>query len=126
MTIHQRLSGDVTILDIEGEITTEQRGEMLREAIRGLLDREHKRILLNLELVRFIDSSGLGDLIALKKAALVGGADLKLLRPQKKVYSVLAETSLSKVFECFDDEGAAIASFGARVRSSRSDGTEAN
>jgi len=126
MTIHQRLSGDVTILDIEGEITTEQRGEMLREAVRGLLDLERKRILLNLELVRFIDSSGLGDLIALKKAALVGGADLKLLRPQKKVYSVLAETSLSKVFECFDDEGAAIASFGARVRSSRSDGTEAS
>ena len=115
MTVAQRLSGDVAILDIDGEITMEHRGERLQEAVRELLDTGHRRILLNLEQVRYIDSSGLGELLALKKAVLVAGADLKLLHPQKKIYSVLADTSLSKVFECFDEEEAALASFGARI-----------
>ena len=113
MTIVERVSSDVTILDIDGGITLGPGAEDLHAAVEKLLQDGRKSILLNLDRVPVIDSAGLGRILALKKAALMAQAKVKLLRPHGKVYAVLAETSLAKVFECFDAEAPAIESFHA-------------
>ena len=56
---------------------------------------------------------------AAKKAALVAGAQLKMLRPKQRVYGLIAETGLGRVFDCFNDEQTAVRSFGAGARAPR-------
>ena len=103
--------GQVTILDVPQRLTAGHEAERLQSDLEALLAKGQKSILINLNQVSFLDSSGLGVLLTLKKAALVANAKLKLLRPQKKVCSLIAETGLQKVFECFDDEKTAVRSF---------------
>ncbi len=111
MTIVTRMSGDVAILDIEGALTGGEAGTRLREEVVKILDAGHSRILLNLLHVHYMDSEGLGELLASKKAVLVAGAQLKLVRLQKKVYGVLVEANIAKLFDCLEDEGMALESF---------------
>jgi len=83
----------------------------LGEAIRQLHGRGHSRILLNLEQVGFIDSAGLGELIACKKRTIERGGDIKLLKPRGQVKQVLVATLLTEVFDIFDDEDRALRAF---------------
>jgi anti-sigma B factor antagonist len=64
LTIDQRLSGDVVVLRAQGRITLGEETNSLREAIRGLIETGHRKILLNLQGVRYIDSAGLGTLVS--------------------------------------------------------------
>jgi anti-sigma B factor antagonist len=111
VTTKVRNVGQVTILDASQRLTPGLEAQRLQSDLERLLAAGHKRILIDLHLVTYIDSSGLGKLLALKKAALVANAELKLLRPQNKIYSLIAESGLKKVFECFDNEKDAIRSF---------------
>ena len=83
----------------------------LSESIRSLHDRGYSKIVLNLEKVRFIDSAGLGELIACKKRTVERGGDIKLLRPVGQVKDVLVGTLLTEVFEIYDDEDGAVNAF---------------
>jgi len=103
--------GKVTILDVFERLTHVKEGERLDLDLERILAAGNQRILINLHHVAFIDSAGLGELLALKKAALLAGAEVKLLRPREHVDSLIAEAGLQKVFECYDDEEAAIRSF---------------
>jgi anti-sigma B factor antagonist len=83
----------------------------LRDAIRGLISKGQKNILLNLAEVNYIDSSGLGELVSAFTTAKNQQADVKLLNLTKKVHDLLQLTKLYTVFDIKDDEAGAIASF---------------
>jgi anti-sigma B factor antagonist len=83
----------------------------LRDAIRDLIGKGQKSILLNLSEVNYIDSSGLGELVSAYTTARNQGAALKLLGLTKKVNDLLQLTKLYTVFDIYDDEASAIASY---------------
>ncbi|MGP8174338.1 MAG: STAS domain-containing protein [Terracidiphilus sp.] len=111
MTIASRQVGGVAVLDLSGKITLGEGSVQIRDAIRGLIGKGQKSILLNLGNVNYIDSSGLGELVSAYTTAKNQGAALKLLKLTKKVHDLLQLTKLYTVFDIFDDEAVAIASF---------------
>jgi anti-sigma B factor antagonist len=106
-----RKSGEVSIIDLEGRLVAGD--QALRAAIDDLLADGKRKILVNMVGVAAIDSSGVGDLVGSKKLVEKSGAKLKLLIGQGKVRHVLDAMLLLPVFETFDDETAAVASFPA-------------
>ncbi len=113
MKITTRREEGVTIVDLDGNLIIGAEAVQLRETIKGLLDRMGHKILLNLQKVRLIDSSGIGELMRVKTAADAQGATIKLLHVEDKVRNTLEMTGLIGVFETFNDEIDAIASFRA-------------
>ncbi len=111
LTIASREVDGVTVLDLSGRITLGEGSVQLRDAIRDLISKGQKNILLNLGDVNYIDSSGLGELVSAYTTARNQGAALKLLKLTKKVHDLLQLTKLYTVFEISDDEASAIASF---------------
>lgn len=111
MKITTRERGGVTILDLDGQLAIGDGDIALRRAVLDLLDAGESMILLNLHGVRSMDSSGLGELVASKTAAAARGAQIKLLHVEDKVRRVVVMTRLIGIFESFDDELTAIASF---------------
>jgi anti-sigma B factor antagonist len=83
----------------------------LRDAVRELLAKGQKHILLNLAEVNYIDSSGIGELVSAFTTVRNQGGELKLLKLTKKVHDLLQITKLYTVFDIKDDEAEAIASF---------------
>ncbi len=111
LTIATRQLDGVTILDLSGRITLGEGSVQLRDAIRDLISKGVKQILLGLGDVNYIDSSGLGELVSAFTTAKNQNADVKLLNLTKKVKDVLQVTKLYTVFDIYDDEASAIASF---------------
>ena len=111
VTIEYRLSGDVTILDVAGKITLGDGSVVLREKVKELVAGGNKKVLLNLGNVTYIDSSGIGELVAAFTSVSNSGGALKLLHLTKRVQDLLQITKLYTVFEVHDDEAKAIASF---------------
>ena len=111
LTIASREVDGVIILDPNGRITLGEGSVQLRDAIRGLISKGQKNILLNLAEVNYIDSSGLGELVSAFTTAKNQQAEVKLLKLSKKVHDLLQLTKLYTVFDIKDDEAAAIASF---------------
>ena len=111
LTIAAREVDGVTVLDLSGRITLGEGSVQIRDAIRDLISKGQKSILLNLGDVNYIDSSGLGELVSAFTTAKNQGADLKLLHLTKKVHDLLQLTKLYTVFDVKDDEASAIASF---------------
>ena len=111
LNINERQAGDVTVLDLSGKITIGEGSVALRTAIRRLLEEGKKRILLNLAGVSYIDSSGIGELVSSFTAVKKEGGTLKLLNLTQKIQDLLAITKLLTVFDTFDDEPSALASF---------------
>jgi anti-sigma B factor antagonist len=112
MHVEVRQTKDVVILDLKGRLTAGLGDQILREAIDELLAEGRRRILLNLSEVAFLDSAGVGELVAGLKTARRFGAELKLLNVGDRVYSTLDMARLLPTFETYDDEAAAIRSFG--------------
>ena len=111
LAIASREVDGVTVLDLSGRITLGEGSVQLRDAIRDLIAKGQKRILLDLGEVNYIDSSGLGELVSAYTTAKNQGAALKLLKLTKKVHDLLQLTKLYTVFDIYDDEASAIASF---------------
>ncbi len=111
LSISTRELDGVTILDLSGRITLGEGSVQLRDAIRDLISKGVKNILLNLGDVNYIDSSGLGELVSAFTTAKNQNADVKLLNLTKKVKDVLQVTKLYTVFDIYDDEASAIGSF---------------
>lgn len=111
LNMTERQAGDVTILDLSGKITIGEGSVQLREAVRKLLDDGKKKILLNLGDVAYVDSSGIGELVSSYTTTNNNGGQLKLLNLTKKIQDLLMITKLLTVFETFDNEEAALASF---------------
>ncbi len=111
LTIATREVDGVIVLDLSGRITLGEGSVQLRDAIRGLISKGSKNILLNMGDVNYIDSSGLGELVSAFTTAKNQQADVKLLNLTKKVHDLLQLTKLYTVFDIKDDEASAIASF---------------
>ncbi len=106
-----RRSGAVSIIDLAGRITHAAGSGAIREAIKTELQDDRKNILLNLNAVDFIDSSGLGEMAsAFITVARLGGS-MKLLNTRPRANSLLQVTGLYNVFVTFSEEHAALASF---------------
>ena len=106
-----RQRGNVTVIDLSGQIKLGEGTSVLRDTVRGLLGKGQKKILLNLGDVNYIDSIGVGELISALTSVRNQGGELKLLRLTKKVRDVLQITKLYTVFHVLDDEAEAIAAF---------------
>ena len=111
MKLTTRQVDGVTILDLSGRITLGEGSVQLRDAIRDLLAKGQKLILLNLADVNYIDSSGIGELVSAYTTVRNQGGELKLLNLTKKVHDLLQITKLYTVFDVKDDEASAVASF---------------
>ncbi len=101
----------VSIMDLSGRVTLGEGSVTLRDAVRDILGKGSKKILLNLGEVDYIDSSGLGELVSAYTAVKNQGGEMKLLNLTKKVKDLLQITKLYTVFDVMDDEAAAVASF---------------
>ncbi len=111
MKINSREKDGAVILDMTGRLVLGEDTLLLREQVRALISKGHKKILLNLQAVPYIDSSGLGELVSAFTAVRREGGDLKLLNLGPKVHGLLQITKLYTVFEVYQDEKVAICSF---------------
>jgi len=111
VNIETRHSGDVLILDLDGKLNIES-GSAAHDAILAALDGGEKKILLDMEGVTSLDSSGVGDLMASYASAAKREATIKMLKLAPRVGDVLRITKLIGYFEIFEDENEALRSFG--------------
>jgi anti-sigma B factor antagonist len=111
MHIEVRQAKDVMILDLKGRLTAGLGDQILRDAVDELLAEGRRRILLNLSEVSFLDSAGVGELVAGLKTARRFEAELKLLNVGERVYSTLDMARLLPTFEIYNDEAEAVRSY---------------
>ena len=111
MDLSLRANGKVTILDLQGNLTIGAAEETLRQRVEELVTDNQKYLLINLENVPMIDSSGIGSLVKSFTHAKNKGGKLKLLKPSRLAQQLLSITGLLSVFETFDDEATAVTSF---------------
>ena len=111
LDVKERQAGDVTILDMSGAVRIGQGSVALRDSVRTLVEGGKKRILLNLGGVNYIDSSGIGELIANYTTVSREGGQLKLLNLTDKIQNLLVITKLLTVFDAYDNEAEALNSF---------------
>jgi anti-sigma B factor antagonist len=111
MNIEVRTIGDVKVLDGSGKITLGEGTMALRNRVRDIVQGGDKKIILNLANVTYIDSSGVGELVTAYTTVTNLGGKLKLLNLTKRSRELLSITKLLTVFDVYDNEQAAIASF---------------
>ena len=105
MKLEERVSGDVTVITIIGEITLSAGGDVqLKDKIQSLLQQNRKKILLDMGHVSYVDSAGLGQLVQASVTASKNGGQLKLLNLTKKLNDLLVVTKLSTVFDIVEKE----------------------
>jgi len=113
--INERRIEDVTVLDLKGRIRLTDRTRGLHKSIRSLVEKGKTRILLNLSQVTHIDASGLDELVASCVTAGNQGGEIKLLHPTEQMREVIKTANLSALFDIYNNEYDAIASFNRRV-----------
>ena len=110
--ITDRKKGQVTIIDIVGNLTIGVGDVALREKVNELLDAGRRLFIFNMKDVPFMDSAGLGESVACKKRICERGGAVKLVTPRgTKPLEIFVVAGLEKAFEIFDDEEEALASF---------------
>ncbi len=107
--VHQK--GGVTVLAPKGKVTIGQGDVALRQAVHEALEAGGRNLLMDLGGVSTMDSSGIGELVSAYTTVTNRGGKLKLLNMPSKVADILQITQLITVFEVFDNEAEAIASF---------------
>lgn len=109
--IEERIIGQVTILDIVGRLTIDHAAERLKDKINSLVSQQQTHVVLNLKNVPYIDSGGLGQLVASYGSVMKAGGRLKLLNINSRNHDLLSITRLVTLFETFDSEAEAVQSF---------------
>jgi len=103
--------GGVIVIDMDGRITLGEGSNLLRDLISEKLNSGHKKIIMNLAGINYIDSTGLGELVSGYRQVKSRSGELKLLNLNKKVSDLLQITKLYTVFDIHNDEAQAVASF---------------
>jgi anti-sigma B factor antagonist len=111
MQIQERAVGDVMVLDLKGKITLGEGDELLKDKVNSLVNQGHRKIVLNLAEVPYIDSAGLGEIVRTYTTVSRQGGSLKLLNLTKRITDLLSITKLLTVFETFESENEAVRSF---------------
>ncbi len=101
----------VSVMALDGRIVLGEESNALREKLKNLIAEGKKKIVLNMDNIKYIDSSGLGTLVAAHCSAKGQGTSLRLCHLGSKFQEVLQITKLLTVFEVCDTEAAAVASF---------------
>ena len=101
----------VTVAALDGRIVLGEESNALREKIKSLVADGKKKIVLNMDNITFIDSAGLGTLVAAHHSAKAQGAGLKLCHLGTKFQEVLQITKLMTIFDVYNTEAEAVASF---------------
>jgi anti-sigma B factor antagonist len=113
MRISERTNGGVTILDLNGKLTIDDGAQLLKDKSESLVFQGRKQVIVNLGEVPYIDSGGLGQLVACYTTLTKAGGRLTLLNLNKRNHDLLSITKLVAVFETYDTEQDAIASYAA-------------
>ena len=113
LEIAERQVGGVTVLDLVGKLTIDQDAQRLKDKINSLIQQQRTSVVLNLADVTYIDSGGLGQLVASFGSLSKTTGGLKLLHVNKRNHDLLSITRLVTVFDSFDSEAEAVASFTA-------------
>jgi anti-sigma B factor antagonist len=112
MQIGERMAGDVAIVEITGDITLNKGGDiMIKDKVQSLLQQGNRKLLLDLGNVSYVDSAGLGQLVQVFATTSHLGGALKLLNVNKRLKDLLVLTKLLTVFESYESETEAVASF---------------
>ena len=112
LNITQRRVGGVVILDLDGKIALGETNRSLHESLKVLAESDEKNVLVNLARVTAIDSSGLGELVAGFASLERSGGSMKLLNLPERITEIMTITKLLTVFDIFENEADAVASFG--------------
>ena len=111
MTIEERPTGNVMILDLKGKLTIGDGDELLKDKINSLVQQGHTKLILNLAEVPYIDSGGLGQVVRTYTTVKQHNGSLKLMNVTKRIEDLLAITKLLTVFDVFETEQEALQSF---------------
>ncbi len=111
LTITERRNRSVTVLDLSGNIRLGEGNIELHNILRFLVEKGERKVLLNLAEVKYIDSSGLGELVAGYTTLQKNGGELKLLNLTERVNELMVITKLLTVFDVFENESEAVSSF---------------
>ncbi len=111
MQIEERATGDVMILDLKGKLTIGEGDLLLKDKINSLIQQGHKKLVMNLEGVPYVDSAGLGEIVRTYTTVSRQGGSLKLLHLTKRIKDLLTITKLLQVFDVFETEQEALQSF---------------
>ena len=112
MHVTERAVGDVMIVDVSGKVTLGDGGDaVLKDKLRSLVEQGHRKLLLNMADVSYVDSAGLGAIVHSYATVTNQGGKLKLVSVTKRLKDLLAITKLLTVFETYDSEQEAIGSF---------------
>lgn len=112
MHLEERMVGDVAVITVTGEITLNKGGDVaLRDKVRSLLQQGYTKLIVDLGNVSFVDSAGLGELVQAYATTKNKNGVLKLARTTKRLKDLLTVTKLVTVFDSYDSEAEAVASF---------------
>ena len=118
MNIIERKLNDVTVLDLEGAIALEE-NRQLRKRITAIIDAGARKLIVNMARVPYMDGSGMGELISCYTTLQRVSGRLKLHHLSDRLQYLLGITKLTSVFETFDSEPAAVASFARDLKERR-------
>lgn len=114
MQLEERIVGTVAVVKVSGEITVNQGGDvLLKDKVQSLIQQGYKNLLVDLSGVSRVDSTGLGQLVQAYATTKNRGGSLRLLNVTKRLHDLLVVTKLVTVFDTYDSEAAAVASFGS-------------
>ena len=109
---------EVSVVKLDGRIILGEESNSLREKVKSLLAEGKKKIVLNMADVKYIDSSGLGALVAAHVSAKAQGGSVRLCNLGEKFHEVMQLTKLLTVFDVYDTEAAAVSSFQSSLAAS--------
>lgn len=115
MEISERTIGALTILDLSGRLTIGDGAQLLKDKCESLVFQNRNQIIVNLAAVPYIDSGGLGQLVACYTTISRAGGRLTLLNVNTRNHDLLSITKLVAVFDTFDTERSAIESYSATM-----------
>ncbi len=111
LDIQQREHEGIVILDLKGRITVGPEATALRDCIAALIKAASVNIILNMEGVAYVDSTGLGALVMCATSVRKQGGNMKLLNLNRRNIELLVMTKIATVFDLFADEQDAVNSF---------------
>jgi len=112
MQIDQKVTGDVAVITVNGDITLNAGGDvLLKDKVQSLLQQGHTKILIDLGGVSYVDSAGLGQLVQIHATTRNHGGSLRLANVTKRLKDLLVVTKLVTVFDSYNSEAEALAAF---------------
>jgi len=114
MTLDERLISDVMLIDIRGRVTVNEGTDLLSERLKQLVEKGHTKLVIGVAEVPYVDSTALSILLRTRATVARRGGALKLLHVRGHVRELLEVTQLLRVFEAFESDEEAVASFDAR------------